>query len=93
MSAIVVPHVTHDLPVVPIPFSSHWSHIADVQLADPKFGIPGKIDLLLGVDVFASVLRQGRRCGPPNSPTAFETEFGWVLAGTLAPPKLLLTRC
>ena len=47
----------------------------------PKFGIPGRIDLLLGVDIFASVVYQGRRYGPPNSPIAFETEFGWVLAG------------
>jgi hypothetical protein len=33
--------------------------------------------------VFVEALRQGRRFGPPGSPTAFETEFGWVLAGRL----------
>ncbi len=25
---------------------------------------------------------QGRRLGPPGSPIAFETQFGWVLAGS-----------
>ena len=33
--------------------------------------------------MFVEALRQGRRFGPPGSPTAFETEFGWVLAGRL----------
>ena len=81
VTAIVVPRVTCDLPVAPIQFNSGWDHISEIQLADPKFGIPGRIDLLLGVDIFANVLCQGRRYGPPNSPVAFETDFGWVLAG------------
>ena len=83
VSAIVVPHVTCNLLIVPIPFDSRWNHISDIRLADPRFGIPDRIDLLLGVDIFAtcSVLRQGRRSGPPDTPLAFETAFGWVLAG------------
>ena len=32
-------------------------------------------------DVYADVLLQGRRNGPPGTPTAFETSFGWVLTG------------
>ncbi len=58
ISAIVVPRVTCDLPVVPISFDPKWSHMSDIRLADPKFGIPGRIDILLGVDVFVSALRQ-----------------------------------
>lgn len=58
-----------------------WSHLSDVDLADPHFGQPGKIDILLGVDIFVQVMRDGRRTGPPGSPVAFETQFGWVLAG------------
>ena len=27
------------------------------------------------------MLLQGRRRGPPGTPTAFKTEFGWVLSG------------
>ena len=33
------------------------------------------------MDIFAQVVLHGRRIGPPGSPTAFQTEFGWVLAG------------
>ena len=52
-----------------------------MKLADPDFGRPGRIDILLGIDVYTDVLLHGRRSGPPGSPIAFETMFGWVLAG------------
>ena len=81
VSAIVVPRVTCDLPVQPIHFNSQWTHLKDLKLADPDFGRPGRIDILLGIDVFTDVLLHGRRSGPPGSPIAFETMFGWVLAG------------
>ena len=58
-----------------------WSHITDLPVADPAFGQSGRIDILLGVDIFLDVLRQGRRSCPSGSPTALETEFGWVLCG------------
>ncbi len=51
------------------------------MVPDPGFGQPGRIDILLGADVFAEVLRDGRRKGPANTPTAFETDLGWVLCG------------
>ena len=81
ITAIVVPKVTCDLPTYPVRFDSSWKHLTNLVLADPNFGQPGKIDLLLGADLFADVLRQGRRSGPAGSPVAFETEFGWVLSG------------
>ena len=83
VAAIIVPRVTCDFPLHLVAFDSSWNHLEDIPLADPDFGHPGRIDLLLGVDVFVEALRQGRRFGPPGSPPAFETEFGWVLAGRL----------
>ena len=81
ISAIVVPRVTCDLPLQPVYNSSQWSHLSNITLADPDFATPGRIDLLLGADIYSDVLLHGRRCGPPNTPTAFETQFGWVLTG------------
>lgn len=81
VTAVVVPRVTGDLPHHLINYNLAWTHLSDVDLADPRFGQPGKIDILLGVDIFAQVLRDGRRTGAPGSPVAFETQFGWVLAG------------
>ena len=60
-----------------------------LTLADPEFGRPSTIDLLLGVDVFIATLLHGRRQGPPDTPSALETEFGWVLAGSTNPLKPL----
>ena len=77
LSAAIVPRVTCDLPSQRVTFKSEWNHLADLTLADPDFGRPGKIDLLLGVEVFSAVVRQGRRTGHPGSPSAFETDFGW----------------
>ena len=86
VKAVVVPRVTCHLPLQPVITRPEWDHLNDLTLADPGFGVPSRIDVLLGVDPFIQVLRQGRRHGPPGSPAAFETEFGWVLAGE---PNLL----
>ena len=61
--------------------TSDWNHLHNLSLADPDFGNPGRIDLLLGVDVYTDALLNGRQSGPPGTPTAFQTRFGWVLAG------------
>ena len=72
ISAVVVPKVTCDLPLAPVPFNLSWKHISNLPLADAGFGQPGRIDILLGVDMFIDVLRHGRRSGPPGSPTALD---------------------
>ena len=84
VSAVILPRVTCDLPIQSVPFKSEWTHLSDLTLADPNFGQPDCIDLLLGIDVFVQVVRHGRRFGVPGSPSAFETDFGWVIAGETA---------
>ena len=86
VSAIIVPRVTCDLPIQPVTPKSTWDHLDNLSLADPDFGRPGKIDLLLGVDIFTGALLHGRRVGVAGSPVAFETVFGWVLAGPTTSP-------
>ena len=81
VSAVVVPKVTCDLPHYHIPFDTKWKHLSDLPLADPDFGKPGRVDVLLGVDVFTQVLLHGRRVGLINSPVGIETKFGWIIAG------------
>lgn len=76
VSAIAVPRVTSQILLQPIPINSQWSHLTNLHLADPDFGRPSRIDILLGVDICADVLPNGRRIGPPGSPMAFETKIG-----------------
>ncbi len=59
--------------------------LTDIPLADPAFGQPGRIDIILGADVFVDVLLHGQWTGPPGSPVALETGFGWVLSGCTDP--------
>ncbi len=75
ITAIIIPRVTCELPLRPVSHDLNWNHL---PLADPGFGEPGKIDVLLGADV----LLHGRRTGSPGTPTAFETICGWVLYST-----------
>lgn len=75
--------MTCDLLLHVVHFNLTWTHLSDTPLADPDFRRPGRIDILLGVDVFVEALLQGRRMGPPGSPITLETQFGWVLAGQL----------
>ena len=82
VTAVVVPRVTCDLPLHPISFDLKWRHLEGIPLADPDFCLSRRIDILLGVDIFVEVLCQGHRIGAPGSPSAFETEFGWVVASS-----------
>lgn len=76
ISALVVPRVVCNLPSAHIPFDPSWIHLRNLKLADPEFNIPGRVDLLLGVDVCTDVLLKGRRNGPSGAPVAMETVFG-----------------
>ena len=81
LNAAIMPRVTCNLPLQQTQFKPEWTHLSDLTLADPDFGQPDQIDLLLGIDVFSQVICHSRWRGPPGSPSAFETKFGWVLAG------------
>ena len=83
VSAVIVPRVTCDLPTHPVPLNHEWEHVKDLRLANPEFGKPGKIDILLGLETFIDIVRHGWRKGCRGSPTAIETTFGWVLAGNV----------
>ena len=75
------------MPVNPVPKDQNWTHLEDIQLSDPGFDTPGRIDLphVLRADIFSQVVLHGQRFGPPGSPSAFETQLGWVLSGTVCP--------
>ena len=59
VSAIVVPRITCDLPTQPAHFNSKWGHLNDLHMADPSYGQPGRIDILVGVDIYADVMAGG----------------------------------
>ncbi|XP_063831745.1 uncharacterized protein LOC135080954 [Ostrinia nubilalis] len=61
-------------------------NIIHLQLADPNFHIPNKVDLLLGADVYSQILVEGLLKGPAGTPVAQNTKLGWILSG-MAPSE------
>ena len=83
VEAYVLNKVTKDLHLHPIPLALKWDPISEQELADPEFRTPARIDLLLGVEVFTCILRDGRRTGPRGTPSAINTGLGWVIFGKI----------
>lgn len=84
VEAIVMPKITDNLPCNVLTPSPNWNHINGLQLADPQYYRPGKIDMLLGADVYCNILLYGVRKGHPGEPIAQNTHLGWILSGPVA---------
>lgn len=82
--ALVLPSICSSLPSVRISLDS-CPHLQGLTLADPNYGKPKTIEILLGSEIYAQIMRPGLRFGSYSQPTAFATVFGWVLAGKTDP--------
>ncbi|KAJ8912621.1 hypothetical protein NQ315_000491 [Exocentrus adspersus] len=80
VEAVILRKLCADMPTSKID-NTNWSHISNINLADPQFYQPSAVDLLLGADVFADILQQGRLVGNSEEPIAVNTVFGWILMG------------
>ena len=80
--AAVVNTVTGDIPAQETETVSHLPHLADLDLADPTFHLPGKVDILLGSEVYPQLMTQVPMVtGAPSEPAALQTIFGWAIIG------------
>ena len=81
IDAFILNRVSGRLPSINID-PSRMTHLEGLQLADPFFYKPEEVDLLLGSDVYAELLRSTPVIiGPWGMPSAFDTVFGWVVSG------------
>lgn len=77
---LIVPKITHITP-------SNYVNLSDfkifesVDLADPEFNKPGKIDLLLGAEVFFELLRFGQLKVPNSNLILQNSVFGFIVSG------------
>ena len=58
-----------------------WSHINKLCLADPDFGQPRKIDILIGADHYGKIIKPNIIRGLPDEPIAQLSIFGWLVIG------------
>ncbi|XP_039309667.1 uncharacterized protein LOC105206883 [Solenopsis invicta] len=81
--ALVLRSLTSLLPPERVRTTS-WPHLSGLELADPAYDVPAPVGAVLSSDVYDLVMEPALRHGPPGSPSAQLTAFGWVLSG-LAP--------
>nr|XP_012227877.1 PREDICTED: uncharacterized protein LOC105675368 [Linepithema humile] len=58
-----------------------WPHLRGLSLADPDPFSHHCIHMLIGADIYGSLLKNDVRQGPYGTPTAQSTAFGWILSG------------
>ncbi|KAK9882472.1 hypothetical protein WA026_021813 [Henosepilachna vigintioctopunctata] len=78
--AIVLPHICSNLPSMTLK-RSIWKMGTDFPLADPKWYQPGGIDMLIGADIYPSIVLSGILPAVESQPMALQTIFGWTLIG------------
>lgn len=83
INAIVLPMITHTLPSRSVAVDQQL--VSNLDLADPTYGTPGSIDVLLSANVFASLMLPSVRKGNDASTVALHTQLGWVLFGRAGP--------
>lgn len=81
IDALVLPKITTKQPQLPI-MKKHWHEFAKLFLADPTFGEPGDIDLLIGCDHYLELLMSGQKRSSESNLIAQETYLGWIVSGT-----------
>lgn len=80
INAYVLHSLTSLLPATELSIPE-WTKIENLPLADPKFATPGKIDMLLGAEVYGQILLDGIIRQSKGSLIAQNTIFGWILSG------------
>lgn len=75
VEALVMPKLTNLLPSENVDVSA-WKHLTGIRLADPNFFEPGHIDILIGANVYASIILGGVKTGECGMPIAQETVSG-----------------
>ncbi|XP_011171895.1 uncharacterized protein LOC105204503 [Solenopsis invicta] len=83
INAIILPSLS-DYALVKVPSSAPLTHLQNLPLADTDFLSSDPIEIVLGSDIYATILRDGIKRGAPDEPIAQNTSLGWILAGSPA---------
>lgn len=81
VSAFVLPKLTNLLPSRAVSVPDEWTHIQNLPLADSTFHQPGKVEIILGADIYNQIMTNGMIHGQSDAPLAQNTVFGWVITG------------
>jgi Protein of unknown function (DUF1759)/Putative peptidase (DUF1758) len=82
LSCLVVDEITQTLPNTKIDRSG-MSIPDHIHLADPEFEKPARVDILIGADLFWSLIGSRVLDLRPNRTQLRETKLGWIVTGTI----------
>lgn len=71
----------------------HLNIPKNIQLADPSFNQPSKIDILIGADLFWDLLNSEQMSLGPNNPKLQYSQFGWLISGPVGTSFSTTIRC
>lgn len=74
-SAFVLAELTRFLSKAKISYNN-WSHLADLDLADPDCADPSKVYCILGANIYSTINLNGLIKGPTGTPVALQSVFG-----------------
>ncbi len=87
MRALVVEHITGDIPTASLTSIRELPYLQGLPLADSKFDQPGSIDILLGVDSLPTIMKDGTRFSDDRLLWASETVYGPELISSPVGPS------
>ncbi|XP_018393245.1 PREDICTED: uncharacterized protein LOC108772247 [Cyphomyrmex costatus] len=76
LRAFVLPRLTSEIPSFEVDNES-WAHFRNLQLADPHFGKPSSIQMIIGADSYSKIIKPGLIKNESSSLVAQLTLFGW----------------
>ncbi|XP_017489236.1 PREDICTED: uncharacterized protein LOC108377482 [Rhagoletis zephyria] len=79
-NAIILPQLTHFLPTFKVS-NVNIDQVRSLQLADPNWFTPTKIDMVIGSDITPQILLDGLQHNIDGTLVAQNTIFGWILSG------------
>ncbi|XP_074041972.1 uncharacterized protein [Leptinotarsa decemlineata] len=92
VSCLVVPQITGDLPNFKIDLGK-LDIPQNIQLADPNFHIPNRIDILIGADHFWEIICVGKINLGFHGPILQKSRFGWIVAGPIQASSFPIVQC
>lgn len=90
IKCLVLPNITSNIPSMGIDRNSIQIP-ENIKLADPSFGIPSQIDILIGSNLFWDLLAEGKM-RLPSGPHLQNTQLGWIISGPLYTDGLRITQ-
>ena len=56
VEALVLPKISLELPMQQVQFDPKWNQLKGLTLADPDLGTPGRVNILIGPDVYCQTV-------------------------------------